>query len=198
MNYLVVQNSRLLAAGDGTPKTRAIHKLFKRISILRRKYPKRAFYLIKPVYNKIIKMNSIDQQQQENNHEDLRGNEGLKKIRQLAKKADVCFFCTNISTGKPFSTRPMSVQEVNDEALWFLSTSDSHLNKEISSDSSVQLLFQGSDYSDFLNVYGTASITKNKQKIKEFWKPLFKTWFTEGIDDPRITVIKVKPDRGYY
>lgn len=25
-----------------------------------------------------------------------------------------------------------------------------------------------------------------------------KTWFTEGIDDPRITVIKVTPSAGYY
>lgn len=30
MNYLVVQNSTLLAAGDGILKTRAIHKFFKK------------------------------------------------------------------------------------------------------------------------------------------------------------------------
>jgi hypothetical protein len=27
---------------------------------------------------------------------------------------------------------------------------------------------------------------------------LFKTWFTEGIDDPRITVIQFTPQEGYY
>ena len=143
-------------------------------------------------------MSSINQQQPQNNHEDLQGKEGLKKINELAEKADVCFFCTNISTGKPFSTRPMSVQEVDEEGLWFLSANDSHLNKDIMNDPSVQLLFQGSDYSDFLNIHGTASISRDQQKIKKFWKPLFKTWFTDGIDDPRITVIKVKPDKGYY
>src|SRR5678815_1225975 len=95
-------------------------------------------------------MSSINQQQPENNHEDLQGKEGLKKINELAEKADVCFFCTNISTGKPFSTRPMSVQEVDEEGLWFLSANDSHLNKDIMNDPSVQLLFQGSDYSCLL------------------------------------------------
>ncbi len=25
-----------------------------------------------------------------------------------------------------------------------------------------------------------------------------KTWFTEGVDDPRITVIRVQPNEGYY
>ena len=27
---------------------------------------------------------------------------------------------------------------------------------------------------------------------------MLKTWFTEGVDDPRITVIQVAPKGGYY
>ena len=27
---------------------------------------------------------------------------------------------------------------------------------------------------------------------------MLKTWFTEGIDDPRITVIRFEPSGGYY
>ena len=34
--------------------------------------------------------------------------------------------------------------------------------------------------------------------IEELWEPLVKTWFTEGKDDPRITVIRVDPIEGYY
>ena len=34
--------------------------------------------------------------------------------------------------------------------------------------------------------------------IKELWEPILKTWFTEGIDDPRITAIRVTPTDGYY
>ena len=62
----------------------------------------------------------------------------------------------------------------------------------------MQLLFQGSSYSDFLSLYGTATISKDKSKIKELWEPILKVWFTEGIDDPRISVIKVVPEEGYY
>jgi general stress protein 26 len=35
-------------------------------------------------------------------------------------------------------------------------------------------------------------------KIKELWEPIIRTWFTGGVDDPRITVIKVEPSEGYY
>jgi general stress protein 26 len=30
------------------------------------------------------------------------------------------------------------------------------------------------------------------------WYPILKTWFTEGKDDPRISVITVDPQEGYY
>jgi Uncharacterized stress protein (general stress protein 26) len=144
-------------------------------------------------------MDSINKQQPEDNFEDLQGKDAVEKIKTLTKKAGTCFFCTHIESGQPFITRPMTVQQADDEGnLWFLSADDSHKNIEIKNDSSVQLLFQGSDYSDFLNLYGKATVSNDKQKIKELWNPMLKVWFTEGEDDPRISVIKVQPLEGYY
>ena len=101
-------------------------------------------------------MNSINEQQPEDNLENLYGKEAINKVRELTDKASTCFFCTNINTGKPFSVRPMTVQKIDDAgALWFLSAVDSFKDQELESDPHVQLLFQGSDYTDFLNVYGT-------------------------------------------
>jgi general stress protein 26 len=144
-------------------------------------------------------MDSINQQQPEDNREDLRGPAADKKIKELAEKAETCFFCTQLTTNEPLKTRPMSVQKVDDDGtLWFLSASDSHKNAEISADPRVQLLFQGSKHSDFLSVYGQATISRDRAKIDELWEPILKTWFTEGKDDPRITVIRVDPLEGYY
>ncbi len=144
-------------------------------------------------------MNSINQQQPEENYKELQGEEATKKIKELTNSAKTCFFCTNNAPGKPFATRPMSVQKIDDDGnFWFLSANDSHKNNELLADPSVQLLFQGSAYSDFMNVYGTATISQDKEKIKELWEPILKVWFTEGIDDPRISVIKVEPTEGYY
>ena len=144
-------------------------------------------------------MNSINQQQQEDNKDNLRSKEAVAKIKELAEASKTCFLCTDIKTGKAFAARPMSVQEVDEQGnVWFLSASDSHQNEQISADPHVQLLFQGSHYSDFLSLYGKATISKDKTRIKELWNPLAKNWFTEGEDDPRITVVKVAPEAGYY
>ena len=144
-------------------------------------------------------MDSINKNQKEENLKDVYGPEAIEKIKELAKKSGSFFFCTAIQTGKPFATRPMAAEEIDDEGnLWFLSASDSHKNKEIQVDNNVQLLFQGSSYSDFMTLYGTAEISTDKQRIKELWDPTMKNWFTQGEDDPRITVIKVSPNEGYY
>lgn len=144
-------------------------------------------------------MDSINQQQPEKNHEDLTGAEAGEKIKELAGKNNTCFFCTNIKTGSPVAVRPMSVQKMDDKGnFWFLSANDSHKNAEIQSDPQVQLLFQGSAHSDFLSIYGVATISTDKALIKELWEPIVKTWFTGGVDDPRITAIKVETREGYY
>ncbi|GAB3708184.1 hypothetical protein GCM10027592_43040 [Spirosoma flavus] len=144
-------------------------------------------------------MDSINQQQPEQNHEDLRGTEAGKKIKELAEDARTCYFCTKITTGQPIKTRPMSIQKVDESgSLWFLSANDSHKNADIAADNRVHLLFQGSQNSDFLSVYGEATISTDRALIKELWEPLLKTWFTEGEDDPRITVIRVDAREGYY
>lgn len=144
-------------------------------------------------------MNSINKQQPEKNHEDLQGAEAVQKIRELAGKNDTCFFGTYLLTDNRLSVRPMAVQETDEEGnFWFLSPDDSHKNKEVEINPQVHLLFQGSAHSDFLSVHGVATVSRDKQRIKELWKPILKTWFTEGIDDPRITVIKVETRDGYY
>lgn len=144
-------------------------------------------------------MNSINKNQPEHNRDDLRGLDAIKKMRELIKKAENCFFCTAVATTESNAARPMNVRQVDDEGnLWFLSASDSHTNEELKMDPYVKLYFQGSPHSDFLMLNGQATISKDPAKIKELWEPIIRTWFTEGVDDPRITVIKVSPSEGYY
>jgi general stress protein 26 len=147
----------------------------------------------------VTTMDSINASQAEDNHQDLSAQDAIEKIKALVNKANTCFFCTLVSSSSPIHARPMAVQQVDDAGnLWFLSADDSHKNQELATDHAVVLFFQGSAHSDFLQLNGTATISRDRAKIEELWEPVIKTWFTGGIDDPRITVIKVTPDDGYY
>jgi len=144
-------------------------------------------------------MDSINQNQPEDNFKNLLGAEAIEKIQALAKKASSCFFCTKNDEDGLFATRPMAPEKIDDDGnFWFLSANDSNKNKEIQQDPLVQLLFQGSSYSDYLSLSGKVTISTDKAKIDELWDPMMKTWFTEGKDDQRITVLKFTPTQGYY
>jgi general stress protein 26 len=144
-------------------------------------------------------MDSINENQSEENRQDLTGIDAIDKIRELVKKAETCFFCTATPVEGSSGSRPMAPRQVDDDGnLWFLSADDSHKNLELETNPAVRLYFQGSPHSEFLMLCGKATVSKDKAKIKELWEPVIRTWFTGGVDDPRITVIKVTPSEGYY
>jgi len=144
-------------------------------------------------------MDSINRNQPEQNRADLRGKDAVEQIRTIVKKASTCFFQTGAAFGDSGGVRPMSVQRTDEDGtLWFLSAIDSHKNAELTEDPAVTLYFQGSAHSDFLVLHGRATISRDKAMIKELWEPTLKTWFTGGIDDPRISVIRFSPTGGYY
>lgn len=144
-------------------------------------------------------MDSINRNQPEENRQDLRGQMAVDKIREIVEQAKSCFFCTAVTTSDSEGARPMNVRQMDEEGnLWFLSASDSHKNRELALDPSVTLYFQASPHSDFLRLSGLATVSTDRAKIEELWDPLLRTWFTGGMDDPRITVIKVAPSEGYY
>jgi general stress protein 26 len=144
-------------------------------------------------------MGSINRNQPEHNREDLAAVDAIARIRKMVEASPNCFFCTAAATGESVGVRPMNVRKVEDDgSLWFLSASDSQKNRELALDNSVTLLFQGSPHSDFLYLRGRAQVSNDPACIDELWESILATWFTEGKDDPRITVIRVLPTDGYY
>lgn len=131
-------------------------------------------------------------------NKNLYSKEAIEKLKELAEAADICMFVTNLDN-RPMSARPMSTQEVDEEGnLWFLSKASSDKNEEIKDNDEVQLFYNNKTSAEFLSVYGRAVIMRDREKTKEIWTPMAKAWFTEGIDDPELTIIKVIPEDTYY
>ena len=128
----------------------------------------------------------------------LTSKEAIEKLQELSTNSDFCMFITNLFH-IPFSGRPMSTQEVDDEGnIWFMSREGSEKNNDIELDNRVQLIYCNNKSLEYLSVYGEAEILKDRAKIGDLWTPIAKTWFNEGKDDPEITLIKVKPLDAYY
>lgn len=130
--------------------------------------------------------------------ENLNSTEAIKKLKELSESARICMFCTDLES-LPLKTRPMSLQETDDEGnLWFISSTESNKNFEITEDNRVQLMFMKNDSSEYVSVYGKAYIYKDKSTIEERWSRLASAWFEEGKDDPKVSIIRVTPEDSYY
>ena len=128
----------------------------------------------------------------------LTQHEAIGKFKELVQHESTCLFTTRL-TEIPLTTRPMGVQEVCDQGnFWFMSASDSDKNQEILIDPRVQLFFLNTSKYEFLTVYGKATISRDRKKIDKYWSDIAKAWFPEGKDDPRVTIIKVTPEDGFY
>ena len=131
-------------------------------------------------------------------NEDLNNKEAIDKLISMVKDIKVAIFCTEL-TKTPLQSRPMSVQDVDDQGnLWFISSATSNKNFEILKDSQVQLFFANNSSFQYISIYGNATIYKDQEKIDELWSPVIKAWFEDGKNDPRVTVIKVTPSDAYY
>ena len=129
----------------------------------------------------------------------LRNEDAIFKLRELAEAIDICMFCTNLKTDDGASCRPMSTQKVCDEGnIWFFSNADSDKNKEIEQNNNVQLFYSHPGKDSFMIVNGEAEIIFDRDMIDELWSPILKAWFPGGKDDPNISIVKVKPSNAYY
>jgi len=120
--------------------------------------------------------------------------ETLAKIRELTKQIDFCMLTTEVD-GK-LRSRPMSTNgEVEfDGDLWFFTYGKSHKVEEIEGEPHVNASFSDTKSHVYISMSGTAKLVRDREKIKELWRPSLKLWFPKGVDEPDIALIKVHVD----
>ncbi len=126
----------------------------------------------------------------------LAGSEALQKLKELG--SSVCMF-TTFTVNRPAPSRPMSVQCVEDDgSFYFFSAASSNKNRELAADGTAQLYFGNVMASEYLSVYGRATVTQDRALIAKYWREDVKIWFQGGKDDPDLTLIQVRPDAVHY
>ncbi len=127
----------------------------------------------------------------------LTNEDARKKIKELAEKIDLTMLATNLKS-EPFHVVPMSTKEVDEVGnIWFLSNKNSDHNKNIEHENRAQLIYADKGNFEFMSVYGRATISTDRNRIKKLYGSGDDAWFN-GVDDPNITAIKIQPDDAHY
>jgi general stress protein 26 len=110
---------------------------------------------------------------------------------------------TTVAADGTLGSRPMTTQKLPegrafDGTLWFFTGKGNTLVKEIANDASVNLSYADPGDTKFVSVSGTASISTDRELMKEMWSDLYKAWFPKGLDDPDICLLRVVAERVEY
>ena len=121
----------------------------------------------------------------------------IGKLKDLLEGIDFAMLTTE-ANGK-FRSRPMSTQKFEfDGDLWFFTSDETHKVEEIEADNRVLVAYSKPEDNKYVSVFGRGEIVKDRAKIEELWNPIHKAWFPEGLDDPRLCLLKVSVEEAEY
>jgi general stress protein 26 len=132
----------------------------------------------------------------ENQTQHLTGDQALKKVWELLKSTMMV-----TQNGGHVNSRPMGLQSDADYfagELWFITDRMSQKVDEIGGDSPVPLVLQDDGDSAYMQLNGRAKAVEDRGKLRQLYSPVLKTWFPEGLDDPRMTLLRFEAEEGKF
>ena len=118
-------------------------------------------------------------------------NEHVERIWELAKRIGVAMFVT--WDGERQRARPLAANVEKDErAIYFLTDVHGEKDDQVEKFPVVTLTFSDHQHSKYVSITGKATVSNDREQIKDLWSPFAKAWW-DSPEDPAIRVIKVVP-----
>lgn len=118
----------------------------------------------------------------------------LKKFKDLVNEIKVATLITH-SQDDGLKGRPMSTADIDEWGnLWFFTNEFSEKVAEIVKENEVILSYASGSDNSYVIIKGTSEIVNDNTKMQALWNPILKVWFPEGLSDPAIMLLKIKPD----
>jgi general stress protein 26 len=120
--------------------------------------------------------------------------ENIRKLGELIKGIKTAMLTTMDAEGI-LRSRPMQTLEQDFEGdLWFLTGKSSEKVHAIISEQQVNLAYAEPSSHKYISVTGRGEIIDDKAKATKLWKPIYKAWFPEGLQDPDLTLLRIRVD----
>jgi len=145
-------------------------------------------------------MSHITEYQRIEKDEHLSSDAAIAKVRKLLPSFSAAIFVTGVGS-RDLHSRPLALQgdpAVFGGTLWFFADDRSPKVYELAVDTAVSLFLQNDQDANYLQLSGTASLSKEKSKMRELYTPSLKTWFPDGLDDSHLTLIRFDAETGVY
>lgn len=124
--------------------------------------------------------------------------EQIKFLKDKIEDVRIAMLVT-VNANHEIHSRPMGTAKVDEDGnIWFFTNEYSSKVDEISHENKVVVTYSNPNNSTYLSIKGTASLVDDKAKMKELWNPIIKAFFPDGLDDPKLTLLKVDTQEAEY
>lgn len=125
--------------------------------------------------------------------------EGKKKLRELMEGIETAMLTTVDDDGS-LRSRPMGVLKPGefDGSLWFFTRASSPKMQEVEHEHHVNVSFADPKRNRYLSLSGLGQLVRDRRKNEQYWNPMFKAWFPDGLDDPDLALLKIDVDQAEY
>lgn len=125
-------------------------------------------------------------------------NQDFEKLGELIDGVRIAMVTTAEPDGT-LHTRPLATLKYEaDGELWFFTAVDSAKVEEIDRDFHVSVAYASEPEHAYVAVAGRAELSRDRGKMAELWTPMAKAWFPEGLDDPKLALLRVRIERAEY
>lgn len=121
----------------------------------------------------------------------------LTKVHELVADTRLAMLSTiDHDTGRLVS-RPMAVQEVDDDGtVWFFASDESPKADQLERDPAVNVACTSG--SSWVSLAGRGEIVHDREKIRDLWNSGVEAWFPDGPDGDDVALLKVVPQSAEY
>jgi len=122
--------------------------------------------------------------------------EPLEIVRGILAKGRTASVTTRSSTGELHS-RPLAIIEDDFvDTLWFFTADPSAKTAEVALDPDVNVSV--GDGKGWLSFSGTATVSRDQERIDKYWNPWAEAYFEGGRDDPAVALLEVRVNSVHY
>jgi general stress protein 26 len=117
-----------------------------------------------------------------------------------AKIKDIRFgMFTTADASHVLTSRPLTTQQIDNEGnLWFFSSDEAPFMLDLPQHPGVNIVYSHPERNLYLSISGRAHLLKDRDKARELWNAAARSWFPRGVDDPQLTLIRVRIESAEY
>jgi general stress protein 26/nucleotide-binding universal stress UspA family protein len=106
---------------------------------------------------------------------------------------------TTITEDGYLHSRPMVAHSAGfDGDLWFFTHAHTHKTEDVDRYHQVNVSYVDPNRDRYVSISGRALLVQDRQKMEELWDPVYEEWFSQGLDDRDLALLRVSVEGAEY